>query len=154
HHEARHRPSGAGFAIADRIGYLNPIQWDQLTNSNSVFFRRSWLQAVESTGPTNIEQRYALIFDRAEPIAAAVFQIVSLQAGHVLRTEAKSGEKQHLLKDRLRPAAKKLGELVRERVLVCGNLMSWGFHAVSWKPGVSSKKVWPAVAEAIYRIRR
>jgi predicted N-acyltransferase len=40
------------------------------------------------------------------------------------------------------------------RLLVAGNLASWGQHAAAFAPGVDPAAVWPGVAEALYRIRR
>jgi len=39
-------------------------------------------------------------------------------------------------------------------MLVCGNLLSWGMHGISFAPDVDQQQLWPAVAEAIYRLRR
>jgi hypothetical protein len=43
---------------------------------------------------------------------------------------------------------------LRERILVAGNLLSWGFHGIAFAPGEDPSILWPAVAEALYRIRR
>jgi len=43
---------------------------------------------------------------------------------------------------------------IRERMLVAGNLLSWGFHGVGFLPGEKPAELWPGVAEALYRIRR
>lgn len=40
------------------------------------------------------------------------------------------------------------------RLLVAGNLASWGQHAAAFAPDVDPAEVWPGVAEALYRIRR
>ncbi len=47
-----------------------------------------------------------------------------------------------------------LMERLSERVLVCGNLLSYGMHAVAVSPDVQPEAVWPAVAELLYRVRR
>jgi predicted N-acyltransferase len=39
-------------------------------------------------------------------------------------------------------------------MLVCGNLLSWGQHGVAFADGVDKSELWPAVAEALYRLRR
>ena len=49
---------------------------------------------------------------------------------------------------------RRAGDAVRERVLVCGNLLSWGFHAVAFAADENPGAIWPAVAEAMYRVRR
>jgi len=43
---------------------------------------------------------------------------------------------------------------VRERLLVAGNLLSWGFHGIAFSPKEDPAALWPGVAEALYRIRR
>jgi hypothetical protein len=43
---------------------------------------------------------------------------------------------------------------IEERMLVCGNLLSWGQHGVAFADGVDKSALWPAVAEALYRLRR
>jgi hypothetical protein len=43
---------------------------------------------------------------------------------------------------------------LKQRVLVCGNLLGWGPQGVAFAPGVPTDIVWHAVAEALYRIRR
>ena len=43
---------------------------------------------------------------------------------------------------------------VQQRLLVCGNLLTWGQHGVAFAPGQNPAEIWPAVAEALYRIRR
>jgi hypothetical protein len=58
-----------------------------------------------------------------------------------------------LIKSLTKPATDKLGERVRQRVLVCGNLLSYGFHAAAFAPGVAPESVWPAITEVLYRVR-
>jgi predicted N-acyltransferase len=38
--------------------------------------------------------------------------------------------------------------------MVCGSLMAWGPHGVRMTPDADPAKIWDAVAEALYRIRR
>jgi predicted N-acyltransferase len=45
-------------------------------------------------------------------------------------------------------------EHVEEQILVCGNLLSWGFHGVAFHPAADRRLAWAGVAEALYRIRR
>jgi hypothetical protein len=52
------------------------------------------------------------------------------------------------------PAKDKLAERVHQRVLVCGNLLSYGFHAAAFAPGVAPENVWPGIHEVLYRVRQ
>ena len=58
------------------------------------------------------------------------------------------------LKRALVPATKLATVRLNERLLVAGNLMSWGFHGIAFAAGEDPAALWPGVAEALYRIRR
>src|SRR5262245_1502762 len=86
-HRERHRPSGFGFAIADRVGFLDTVRWDDLTRSASFFLQRPFLETLEEAGPENIEPRYALIFEAGRPVAALVAQIVTVSGERMLKAK-------------------------------------------------------------------
>lgn len=155
-HEERHRPTGFGFALADRIDYLDAAHWDAVASHGSVLMSRPVLRAIETAGPDNLSGRYALIFRGARPVAAVAAQVVSVSGARVKKKEAPSTSIRTMarLKRLIAPAVDAASELVEERILVAGNLMSWGCHGVAFAPGEEAAALWPAVAEAIYRIRR
>ena len=156
HHEERHRPSGFQFAFADRAGFLNGDAWDKVVGGGTIFLQREFLHVTESHGPENVEPRYALICRGETPVAAVAAQIVSVTAKHLQGGE-KSDRKEksrNPLKHVLTPAAKLATAKLDERLLVAGNLMSWGFHGVAFAPGEDPASLWPGVADALYRIRR
>ena len=113
-HQERHRPTGFGFALADSVEYLDRAVWDAVTAQNSLFFSRRYLRVLEDAGPANLHQRYALIFRGREAVAAVVAQSVAVSLARV----QKSGHQK---------VAKPL-EHLEERMLVCGNLLSWGIE--------------------------
>jgi Acetyltransferase (GNAT) domain len=137
-HQERHRPSGFGFALADRVDYLDPARWDSLTAQSSLFLSRRYLRVLEQAGPENLQQRYAMVFRGDEPVAAIAAQSVSVTLSRMSKKNK---------------AAAPL-ERLEEKMLVCGNLLSWGQHGVAFAPGEDAAALWPAVAEALYRIRR
>jgi len=137
HHRERHTPSGFAFALADSIDYLDQHHWDKVTAHDSLFLSRRYLRVLEEAGPENLRQRYALIFREKEPVAAISAQSVTVSVAR-LRKSSTNGRL-----DRL-----------EEKMLVCGNLLSWGMHGISFAPNVDHAPLWPAVAEAIYRLRR
>ncbi len=56
-----------------------------------------------------------------------------------------------------RPVAAVSCQLVKvkgTKLLIAGNLASWGQHAAAFAPGLDPAEIWPGVAEALYRIRR
>jgi hypothetical protein len=155
-HRERHRPTGFGFVFADQIDYLDPARWDSVTASASLFLSRDVLRVVERHGPENIQPRYAIIFRDDKAVAALAAQVVTI-TGERLRRErpsVKEPNRPRLLGRVLAPAMHLATANVRERMLVAGNLLSWGFHGVGFLHGEDPAELWPGVAEALYRIRR
>ena len=138
HHKERHRPSGYAFAVADSIDFLDKGHWDTVTSHDSLFLSRRYLRVLEEAGPENLRQCYALIFKEKEPVAAVAAQSVTVSLARLRKKASSNG---HL--DRL-----------EEKMLVCGNLLSWGMHGIAFAPNVAHEAIWPAVAEAVYRLRR
>jgi hypothetical protein len=155
-HRERHQPTGFGFVFGDRIDYLDPVRWDAVTERGSIFLRRDVLRVVEQHGPENIEPRYAIVFRDDRAVAVVAVQVVTVTGERLRRDRevAKAAPKKSLLQRMLAPAARKAGAGLRERMLVAGNLLSWGFHGIAFAPGEDAAALWPAVAEALYRIRR
>lgn len=128
-------------AIADRFAQLSVEAWRAATAGGSLFHSAEYQRAFERARPPNIEPRYALISDGDTPVAAVCIQIVTLdltQLGDVQR----------------RRALRKLGRRMRQRVLVCGNLLAFGLHGVHIAAGADRELAWQAVSEVVYRVRR
>jgi len=152
----RHSPSGFGFSFADRIEYVNPTHWDAVARVNSFFLRRDVLRVIEQHGPDNVVPRYATIYRDDQPVAVVVAQLLNISGERLHRSrEARTEDpRTGLLRRVLAPAARAVGDRLRERMLVAGNLLSWGFDGVGFADGENPATVWPGVAEGIYRIRR
>lgn len=140
-HRERHRPTGFGFALADSIDYLDSIQWNAVVGNKSLFLSQPYLRVLEQAGPDNLLQRYALIFRGRKPVAAVAAQSVIVSLSRVSQ-KAKKGR-----------AAARL-EKVQEKMLICGNLLSWGMHGIAFAPNEDPTALWPAIAESLYRLRR
>ena len=155
-HRDRHQPTGFGFAFADRVDYLDPVRWDAVAARSSFFLRREVLRVIEEHGPDNITPRYALIFRGDKPVAALAVQIVTVTGERLRRRKevVAADRSAGLLRRVFAPAARKATEGLRERMLVAGNLLSWGFHGIAFAPDEDPALLWPAVAEVVYRIRR
>lgn len=155
-HEERHRPTGLGFALADRIDYLDARRWDEVVAQGSVLMSRAVLRAIETAGPANVSPRYALVFRGERPVAAVVVQVVTISGSQLHSQVAlpRSPRTVATLKRLLQPVAKAASAQLQERMLVAGNLMSWGCHGVAFAEGEDAAALWSGVAEAIYRIRR
>lgn len=173
-HQARHSPTGFDIALADRIALLDGARWDQAAAAGGFHLRRDYLALLERHGPEQITPCYALVARGDEPVAAVAAQWLDFHGDRLGRSAppaasapnaangaapanaAKKDTKERvpLGKRLLQPLARKALDRVRQRVLVCGNLLSWGNHGVSFAPGVDPAEAWPAVGEALYRLRR
>jgi hypothetical protein len=135
------RRAPLAIAVADRFSQLSAEAWDTVTRGGSIFHSSAYQRMLERVSPANVEPRYALISDGDTPVAAVCMQIVALDL-----TRLGNPARQRKLN--------KLRSRVRTRMLVCGNMLVYGMHGVAFAPGADRAKIWEAVAEAIYRIRR
>ena len=140
-HKERHRPTGFGFALADSIDYLDANHWQAVTSGQSLFLTPQYLRVLELVGPENLQQRYALIFRGRQPVAAVAAQSVTISLSRVSQ-KPRQGRRAAPL------------EKLQQKMLVCGNLLSWGMHGIAFAPGEDTASLWPAIAEALYRLRR
>lgn len=135
------KPTGLQVALADRIGQLDPEAWRTVSRDQSFFFSLPYLRMLQAVAPENIEPRYALVSRGDEPLAGLCAQVIRVSLAQVGAPD--SVTVLAALKDR-----------VTQRVLMCGNALSFGMHAVCFAPGVDRATAWKGVAEALYRMRR
>ncbi|GEP46064.1 GNAT family N-acetyltransferase [Brevifollis gellanilyticus] len=156
---ARRTPTGHEIALADRIAHLNPELWDAAAVRGGFHLRRSYLAMLEQHGPENILPAYALITRDGAPVAVMAAQWLEFDGARIqkLTPESKgaaAAAKADLKEKWLKPLGRKARSKIKQRVLVCGNLLSWGCHGVSIAPGVDEVEAWSAIGEALYRLRR
>jgi hypothetical protein len=140
------------FLIADRIDAINPAWWDALTCTQSVFFSRAYLAMLECNAPDNLSPRYALLSRRGHPVAALVMQKLELQVERILPPADSVGDWKQRIKRGARALASK--PLDERRILVLGNLLSYGQHAYVVDDSIEPEAFWHGAAEALYRVRR
>lgn len=149
----RRTPSGFNFALADRLEFLNPEHWNAAVATSSLFLSRSYLQALQDSGPDSIRCRFALIYRDSTPVGAVVVQCLTVNGTQLVQSADQLTDE-----DRAQLTLRKLGRKalsrIKRRVMVCGNLLSWGMHGVAFADGENPADLWPAVAEALYRLRR
>lgn len=144
-HLERHRPTGFTFTIGERIA-LMPAAWDALTARASICMSRDFLGLLEQAGPEGLRMHYAVVSDPfGLPLAAVACQSLTVDGGAVPAKAATT----RMTKVRDKGLAR-----LRQRVLVCGNLLGWGPQGVAFAEGTDEASVWPGVLEALYRIRR
>ena len=144
-HVLRHTPSGLTFAIAESIDQLRPDHWDGLVQGHSVCLDRAFLRVVEQAGPDNLKMHYAMAYRGATPIVAVACQSVAVDGARL--SARRAGGKG-------RPRREAGLARLKQRVLVCGNLLGWGPQGAAFAGDVAADECWAAVAEALYRIRR
>lgn len=140
---AARRPTSLQIALADRIGQLDPDAWRAVSRDQSFFFSLPYLRMFQQIVPANIEPRYALVSRGDEPLAGVCVQIITVSLSQVGSPKGRRAAALAGLKDR-----------VTQRVLLCGNALTFGMHAVCFAPGVDRPLAWQGVAEALYRMRR
>jgi len=142
-HLERHRPTGFRFAVVDGIRMVRPDHWDALVAGHSLCLSRSFLELLEDHAPVNLRPHYVLVYRGEFPVAAIAAQSLEITAAALPKARNPKGSL----------AQRSLAKL-KERILVCGNLLSWGPHGVAFARTADPAELWPAVAEALYRIRR
>lgn len=145
-------PAHLQYAIADSITMLDAAAWKGITANAGLFLSYDYLAALEPVLPDNFTPRYALIFDERDgvrmPVAAVYMQIVELQLSQ-MRPEKPEG-----VRKKLPPPLEKLAEKATQRVLACGNMLTFGQHGVAFADGVDEQLAWHGIAEVLYRVRQ
>lgn len=139
-HIERHTALDYQYIFSDSISFVNAGDWDAVAHDSSIFLSRGYLTTIENNSPENTVQRYALAYSDGEPIAIVVCQLAEISGESLFQSSA--------------DIAEKLTGGLRERVLVCGNLVSSGLHGVAFSPHLSAEEGWKIVAEILYKIRR
>lgn len=151
--KAAKQPSGFEFVLADRIEYLNERHWDDLTTGQSVFLSREYLTAFRDAGPRDLMLRAGIIYRENHPVACFTTQTFDVDG-----TQLVSSADQLSDEDKAQLAIRKLTRkalgAVHRRIMVCGNVISWGPHGIAIRPGENHEEIWVALAEALYRLRR
>jgi predicted N-acyltransferase len=130
-------PAQLRYAIADSIGMLDAQAWKGLTGQASFFLSYDYLRRIEGVLPANLDPRYALVYEDEQPVAAIYMQIADIKLAQA--SKASLGA---------------IGETLRQRVLTCGNLLTFGQHGIVFAPGVDPELAWHGVAEVLYRVRQ
>lgn len=142
----RRTPTGCAYALADDVSMLNPEHWDRLTAGRSVFLSRRYLSLLHEHAPPGVRLHAALVYQAGRPVAAVAAQSLHVRQDNVPPPDRKSRKRARTLWRAMRG--------IDQRVLVCGNLLSWGNHGVAFAEDVEPRLVWPGVTEALYRLRK
>lgn len=150
---AAKQPSGFEFAFADRLDFLNEEHWDKLAANGSVFLSREYLSAFREAGPRDLMLRAGIVYRDGDPVACFATQTFEIDGTQLVGSVDQLSDE-----DKSQLAIKKLTRkalgAVHRRVMVCGNVISWGPHGIAIRDGEAPEEIWTAIAEALYRLRR
>jgi hypothetical protein len=161
-------PANLQYAIADSIALLDKSAWNAIVGDACFFMSANYLEKIESVLPLNISPRYALIYNGTgadrQPIAAMVMQIAEIHFDQVRPEKASAANAGASLSKAKKwlPTFSKIAvdakETIKEktvqRILTCGNLLTFGQHGISFAQGSDPKLAWHGVAEVLYRVRQ
>lgn len=141
-------PADLSYAIADGIDMLDGGTWDSLAGEGGFFMSRTYLKTLEQVIPDNIETRYALIYSGTgaarQPVAAVYMQIAEISLAQT--RPVKDADSSNPIN--------KLASSTRQRILTCGNLLTYGQHGIAYARDVDHKLAWHGIAEVLYRVRQ
>ena len=145
-------PADLYYAIADSIGMLDAGAWQELVKDSGFFMSAGYLRSVEKVLPLNLAPRYALIYsgtgEARLPVAAVYMQIAEVSVAQMLpeKPEPEAGQRAAPLDQ--------LAQSTKQRILTCGNLLTFGQHGIAFAKDVDQKLAWHGVAEVLYRVRQ
>jgi len=145
-------PADLYYAIADSIGMLDAGAWQELVKDSGFFMSAGYLKSVEKVLPLNLAPRYALIYsgtgEARLPVAAVYMQIAEVSVAQMLpeKPEPEAGQRAAPLDQ--------LAQSTKQRILTCGNLLTFGQHGIAFAKDVDQKLAWHGVAEVLYRVRQ
>lgn len=146
----RTRSAPVRFAFADRVDFLNGDHWDAVTAHRGALMERAYFRQLERVRPQNLELRYALLFRDAEPVAALAMQLVTIDGSRLRKSKDHTG-----LRGMASRAVAQATERLSARVLVIGNVLTYGSHGIAIRPGMEHESdIWHGIGEAAYRVRR
>ncbi len=139
---AKMRKSSSGFQLvfSDSIHLINQFDWQQIAQHASIFLSLNYLKGLEQNPPSNCQQKYAIAYDNAQPVAIFSCQLAHITGSHLLPTDNGIPEL--------------VTQKFKQRLLVCGNLVSSGQHGMAFSPNLDQATGWRIAAEVIQTIKR
>lgn len=135
-------PADLQYAIADAIGMLDRGAWQELVKDSGFFLSADYLASLEQVLPLNLSPRYALIYSVDGPVAAVYMQIADVSVAQMRPEKAGTAP------------LDQLAHSTKQRILTCGNLLTFGQHGIAFAKDVDQKLAWHGVAEVLYRVRQ
>tara|TARA_B100000609_G_C17222817_1_gene441791 strand:+ start:10544 stop:11992 length:1449 start_codon:yes stop_codon:yes gene_type:complete len=132
----------------DSIGYTH---WDALT-SDDVFLQRDYLRALELHPPHTMSFRYLTLLREGVPVGAAYVQLLELDLAQLGEDVDQPWIRRVL--SLLGPAIGVSGGGQHLRVLMCGNALGSGEHAVVFSSDVEAEEGFRVLSSALQKLAR
>ncbi|MCO8125404.1 GNAT family N-acetyltransferase [Stieleria sp. TO1_6] len=122
--------------------------WDSVTAGSSIFLSRRYLQTAQNEFANQIVRDFGLIYRDGVPVAAVATQSFDVVGNQLIGDQL--DQKIKLPSDWKRKSL----SLLKRRIMICGNVHTWGLDGVAFADGQDPAKLWQGVADCLYRIRR
>ncbi|WP_158222866.1 GNAT family N-acetyltransferase [Rhodopirellula sp. MGV] len=109
---------------------------------------RRYLLSAQHEFSGQIVRDFAIVYDDGEPVAA-----IATQTFDVIGTQL-SGNQSAATNNLPEQWKRKSLSLLKRRIMICGNVHTWGPHGVAIAAGRDQQQIWLGIAECLYRIRR
>lgn len=124
------------FRIYRSIREAGP-EWDLAAPEDKVFFQRDYLAALEQTPPQGIQFAYLLFIHNRIPAGVAICQIVDFNAAESV--QAVAGANKGIFASLANRFKRLAYQLIKLRVVLCGNLLFTGEFAYSFRAALLSE---------------
>ena len=149
--------TSCNFVVGECLDYLNVETWDSLVAGQSLFLSRAYQEVLHASGPRTLQNRYGLIYDGSQAIAAMVVHLIdeekSPENSSRLRLPAAEVEQGGFEENDWIQRAPTSTVSPRQTML-CGDYYTGGFHGVAIHPRRSLASLWPAITGFLDRVKR
>ena len=134
-----------------------PHTWDMIALQQNAMLGRSFLQALETSPPTDSRPVYLLFYEYQQPVGLAYCQLVDFKASESISRAPiggiKEGDKLTLQECMFSSIGKCFKEFVAKRVafhaLVCGNMLLTGEHGHCFVEKIDKKRSFEMLSQGV-----
>ena len=151
--------SGFTFIVYDSVSRIKKEHWNTVASYGSEFLNFPFLTVLENQRPDNMHFHYAIIYDKAKPVAIAYFQVIDFSSesfGDFL--EKDNSDYSCIVTDYITNHITnhiiKTADRINLRLLICGNACISGEHGFTCIPETDKTKAIDALAAVIHSISK
>jgi hypothetical protein len=124
------------FEVFNSVGAIPHKHWNEVTETDKIFFNLSYLKSLEDSKPVALAFRYVLLFENSKPVAAYSFQLLNVasnELGNILNLEKYgwlAGKVTHAI-DKI--VFKRNNNQKSNYIICCGSLFVSGEYGISYR---------------------